>query len=183
MIKILFLAVTLLMSFTEAVEFGSNELLKTANERINQEFLMTDPFWTNTMIPIAVCLAVVLLIVSIFAVSLIAIKALNEPEPTFSTFAPPGFDALWERNVQAELGMNSTRRESLETIEEEDGKDLRDSSASVLGVKKQPVKIPEIMIRPMKKILVNPGNIPSEPPKPTLATNSKTGLNTEIMQN
>ena len=103
-------------------KFGSDDLLKTVNKRINDEFIMIDPFWTRTMIPVAVCLAVVLLIVSIFAVTLISIKALGEPEPSsFSTFAPPGFDALWERNVQAERGLefNGYKKTSLETVTED----------------------------------------------------------------
>ena len=169
------LAASVFLATIEAVEHGSNDLLKRANERISQEYFMTDPFWTNTMIPVAVCLAVVLLIVSIFAVSLIAIKALNEPEPVFSTFAPPGFDALWERNVQAELGMNNSRRKSLETIVEEEVEDTVN-----YGSKKKhiPVKLPEIMIKPIKNTIQHPQNIPSDPPKPTLATNSKNGLDT-----
>lgn len=174
MLATILLSIAFFVAAIDAVDYGSDDLLKAANERINQEYLLTDPFWTNTMIPIAVCLAVVLLIVSIFAVSLIAIKALNEPEPAFSTFAPPGFDAIWERNVQAELGMNSMRRTSLETIIEEDVKDEVVKPDSV--IKYSQVKIPDVMIKPMKNMTQYPQNIPSEPPKPTLASNSKTGL-------
>ena len=163
------------MALLKAEEFGSDDLLKAMNQRISNEFLLADPFWTNTMIPVAVCLAVVLLIVSIFAVSLIAIKALNEPEPAFATFAPPGFDALWERNIQAELGINNSRRSSLETIIEED------EIGGVVEVK-NPIKLPEIMItnaiKPNKILKEYPVNIPMEPPKPTLANNSKNGLDT-----
>ena len=163
------------LSLLKAKQIEPNDLLKTMNQRISDEFMLTDPFWTNTMIPVAVCLAVVLLIVSIFAVSLIAIKALNEPEPAFATFAPPGFDALWERNIQAELGMNNSRRSSLETIMEED-------EGTVMVEVKNAIKLPEIMIlsKPTTKTLHdNSMNIPMEPPKPTLASNSKTGLERE----
>ena len=158
-----------LITLTKAEEFGSDDLLKTMNQRISNELLMADPFWTNTMIPVAVCLAVVLLIVSIFAVSLIAIKALNEPEPAFATFAPPGFDALWERNIQAELGMNNSRRSSLETIIEEE-------EIPALFEQKKAVKLPEIGLKTSKIMIDYPLNIPMEPPKPTLSNNSKTGL-------
>lgn len=162
-----------LITLAKAEEFGSDDLLKTMNQRISNEFLLADSFWTKTMIPVAVCLAVVLLIVSIFAVSLIAIKALNEPEPAFATFAPPGFDALWERNIQAELGMNNSRRSSLETIVEED-------ESPVIAEVKKTVKLPEIVmtrhVKPSKIMADYPFNIPMEPPKPTLANNSKTGL-------
>lgn len=149
-----------------AVEKGSDDLLKVAHKRIGEEFILADPFWTNVMIPVAVCLAIVLLIVSIFAVSLIAIKALNEPEPAFATFAPPGFDALWERNIQAELGMNSDKKTILETIIEEESDDLMETKPPVMKFSHlpvKPVKIPTL-------------NIPSEPPKPEIATNSKNGL-------
>lgn len=160
----------------KAIDYGSDELLKAANQRISQEFLMTNPFWTTIMIPVAVCLAVVLLIVSIFAVSLIAIKALNEPEPAFSTFAPPGFDALWERNVQAELGTNTRRASLLETIKEED--ELKET-ALIEELKMKPssnryAEIPEIKLK--KSMAMTRPNMPMEPPKPTLATNSKNGL-------
>ena len=162
----------------KAAEYGSDDLLKAANRRISQEFIMTHPFWTETMIPVAVCLAVVLLIVSIFAVSLIAIKALNEPEPAFVTFAPPGFDALWERNVQAELGVNFSRRPSLETIKEEtddDNKEEDEEDGCDLKVPsvKPNIKFPEI---PEMKLKGPIPNMPMEPPKPELATNSKNGL-------
>lgn len=160
-----------LLALLKAEESRSDDFFKDViNQRINDEFMLADPFWTNTMIPVAVCLAVVLLIVSIFAVSLIAIKALNEPEPAFATFAPPGFDAIWERNIQAELGLNNSRRTSLETIIEEDEK-LDLASITV------PVKLPEIMETKSNKMLREyPMNIPMEPPKPTLSNNSKTGL-------
>lgn len=152
----------------KAVDYGSDDLLKTAHQRIGTEFAMVDTFWTNTMIPVAVCLAVVLLIISIFAVSLIAIRALNEPEPAFSTFAPPGFDALWERNIQAELGMSGDmiRKVPLETILEEEQDDMIEVKAPI-------IKFPELPVKESKKMQMN---IPSEPPKPKLATNSKTGL-------
>lgn len=158
----------------DAKQIEKNDLLKIMNQRISNEFMQADPFWTNTMIPVAVCLAVVLLIVSIFAVSLIAIKALNDPEPAFAAFSPPGFDAIWERNIQAELGMNNSRRSSLETIIEED------DSVSVVDVKK-PTKQTEIIIPSKlttKMVMVshNSMNFPMEPPKPIPATNSKTGL-------
>lgn len=162
-----------------ADEYGSDDLLKAANQRITQEFMLTNPFWTTTMIPIAVSLAVVLLIISIFAVSLIAIRALNEPEPAFVTFAPPGFDALWERNVQAELGMNQLRKASLETIKEEsEEEEAVEVNSGELVLNRIPsvvpnLKFPEI---PQMKAKVKELNIPMEPPKPTLATNSKTGL-------
>lgn len=154
----------------KAKQIDSEDLLKAMNQRISNEFILADPFWTKTMIPVAVCLAVVLLIVSIFAVSLIAIKALNDPEPAFATFAPPGFDALWERNIQAELGMNNSRRSSsLETIIEED-------EGTVMVEVKNPIKLPEVSIisKPVK--MQKEMNFPLEPPRPSLATNSKTGL-------
>lgn len=160
----------------KAADYGSDELQKAAHQRINQEFLMTNPFWTTTMIPIAVCLAVVLLIVSIFAVSLIAIKALNEPEPAFATFAPPGFDALWERNVQAELGTSARRSSLLETIKEED--ELKERGV-MEELRMAPSNIRFTAVPEMKAKKSIP-NMPAEPPKPTLATNSKTGL--EISQ-
>lgn len=158
----------------KAVDYGSDDLLKVAKQRISQEFMMTNPFWTTTMIPVAICLAVILLIVSIFAVSLIAIKALNEPEPAFATFAPPGFDALWERNVQAELGTNSRRSSVLETIKEED--EVKDHGQMEETKKSQApsnIRFAEI---PQTKIKKSIPNMPMEPPKPTPATNSKTGL-------
>lgn len=171
----------LLFSFV-AADYKSEDLLKVANQRISEELLMTHPFWTQTMIPVAMCLAVVLLIVSIFAVSLIAIKALNEPEPAFATFAPPGFDALWERNVQAELGMNSSRRSSLESIKEveEEGEEENDNTFEKKENKKAiiipSIKFPEIPELKTKKPVIN--MMPLEPPKPTLASNSKSGIET-----
>lgn len=151
----------IIIAAVSAIDTGSNDLLKQANQLIGKEFLLTDPFWTNTMIPVAVCLAVILLVVSIFAVSLIAIKALNEPEPAFETFAPPGFDAIWERNVQAELGLNSVHKTFLKERDE------------MIQVRAPVMKFSDYknsMIKGMQP------NIPLEPPKPQLATNSKTGL-------
>ena len=172
MIRVAILLGVLLIG-AEAVEYGSDDLLKVANQRINQEFMMTNPFWTTIMIPVVACLAVVLLIVSIFAVSLIAIRALNEPEPAFATFAPPGFDALWERNVQAELGMNSARRwSSLETIKEED--ELPEFDGEIVELK-VPSVLPNLKLPEMKLKKPIP-SMPMEPPKPALSTNSKTGL-------
>lgn len=171
---------TLILGFltllkVNAKQIETNDLIKTMNQRISNEFMLADPFWTNTMIPVAICLAVALLIVSIFAVSLIAIKALNDPEPAFATFAPPGFDALWERNIQAELGMNNSRRSSLEAIiEEEEG--------AVMVEVNEAINLPEVIIssKPTSKMMNDKSmNFPMELPKPTPATNSKTGLERE----
>jgi hypothetical protein len=173
--RVLILGIITLLK-VKAKQIDSEDLLKAMmNQKISNELMLTDPFWTKTMIPVAVCLAVVLLILSIFAVSIVAIKALNDSEPAFATFAPPGFDALWERNIQAELGVNNSRRppSSLETILEED-EDI------VLVEVKKPIKIPEtrILSKPAKVQNDNSLNIPMEPPKPSFATNSKTGLET-----
>ena len=161
------------------LDYGSDDLLKSVPQRIGKEIIMTDPFWTNTMIPLAVCLAILLLIVSIFAVSLIAIGALNEPEPTFVSFTPPGFDALWERNIQAELGMGEWKTTihpklappALNTIIEEDH-DIETQTQQPPAIKFAQLPLPK-----MNRINLN---IPSEPPIPQLATNSKTGLHSSI---
>lgn len=64
------------------------------------------PFWTEIMIPLAICLAIILIIVSIFAVALITVKSMQEEESALVSFAPPGFNSVWERNIQAELGLD-----------------------------------------------------------------------------
>lgn len=157
----------------DATYQGSDQLLKQAKDKIALEFQALNPFWTNTMIPVIVFLAIILLAVSIFAVSLIAIKALNEPEPAFATFAPPGFDALWERNIQAELGLRN--KQPLETIDELEeikseslAKETRTESSLI-------PKIPILSIKAMK-IDSERANYPFTAPKPVIATNSKTGL-------
>lgn len=64
------------------------------------------PFWTEIMIPLVICLAIILIIVSIFAVDLITVKSMQEEESALVSFAPPGFNSVWERNIQAELGLD-----------------------------------------------------------------------------
>lgn len=179
-----------IVSAANKSKFGSDDLLKTVNKRINDEFIMIDPFWTRTMIPVAVCLAVVLLIVSIFAVTLISIKALGEPEPSsFSTFAPPGFDALWERNVQAERGLefDGFKKTSLETVTE-DAEGEAFENENIKNEIKKNISIPTgnvfrlsdvpipIMIKNQKSMKSDNLHVPLEAPKPNLADNSKNGL-------
>lgn len=153
-----------------STEYGSEEILKAAAKRkILNEFSLVNPFWTNTMIPVAVCLAVMLLIVSIFAVSLIAIKALNEPEPSFSTFSPPGFDALWERNVQAELGMGSTK-------DMKQNREMKSASMDNADLKKiVPIVITDTKQK-INNVKIDGEYTPLEAPKPVLADNSRTGI-------
>ena len=66
-----------------------------------------DPFWYEIMIPVVLCLAVVLLIVSIFAVALITVRSIQDTDNALVSFVPPGFDSAWERNVKAELGFGN----------------------------------------------------------------------------
>lgn len=164
-----------------STEYGSDELLKAAaKQKITNEFLLVNPFWTNTMIPVAVCLAVMLLLVSIFAVSLIAIKALNDPEPSFSTFSPPGFDALWERNVQAELGMNSNNLNKQNVNDPPSKlKSIMVDSSFVSQARIVPIVITDLK----QKMIVDKSNsayVPLEAPKPVLADNSRTGIEPTI---
>ncbi len=65
-----------------------------------------DPFWHEIMIPVVLCLAVILLIVSIFAVALITVKSMQDTDSCLVSFVPPGFDSIWEHNVKAELEMS-----------------------------------------------------------------------------
>jgi hypothetical protein len=64
-----------------------------------------DPFWYEIMIPVVLCLAVILLIVSIFAVALITVKSMQDTDSALVSFVPPGFDSAWEQNVKVELDM------------------------------------------------------------------------------
>lgn len=162
----------ILFSILSMTVSASDRLLKEANERIALEYSSLNPFWTNTMIPIIVFLAIILLLVSIFAVSLIAIKALNEPEPSFATFAPPGFDALWERNIQAELDLK--HKKTLETIVEVDEIESEPS----IKQNKESDSITKVQIPSIKfmKMDIERANYPATIPKPAICTNSKSGL-------
>lgn len=77
-----------------------------------------DPFWSEIMIPVVLCLAVILLIVSIFAVALITVRSMQDTESRLVSFVPPGFDTAWERNIQAELGIAATAHWSSSSLRE-----------------------------------------------------------------
>lgn len=100
------LLISLTLASASTPQYGDPSLLKrygTVDEEIIRNGLT--PFWAEIMIPVVICLAVVLLIVSIFAVALITVKSLQDQNSALVSFAPPGFDTVWEKNIQAELGL------------------------------------------------------------------------------
>lgn len=118
---------------------------------------LLSPFWSDIMIPVVICLAVVLLTVSIFAVALVTIRSLRDEEPSFVAFAPPGFDAVWERNLHAELGLAHVHAQATGNAVNSPIEEVVTVYSGALGKGSH-------------------NQMPVEPPRPAVADNSTDGM-------
>ena len=62
---------------------------------------LLDPFWIDFMVPVAICLVVLLLLLSIFGVALITVRSIQEDAAENATFTPAGFDYNWYKNMHS----------------------------------------------------------------------------------